>query len=330
MARNIGEQIVRGFEAGQKAREKWDERKAGEAMGELAAYDPMQQAQASAPAPQQGGYRPGGMDAGMPGKPQGQAQGEGGEQPERLPNTRDWVVLRSEALKKVARLGPDAVKEAMDEIDRIQDKGTLDNLYQARELIQQGNQEAAGKYLEAANSYQGNFTEVKTSPAKMRDGSTQLAFEVDDEHTGYPRMPGMIATLDVVDRLIMMAENPGKYGQTRYDRQMAEEAAGFERSKYTAGQREKSFRRRFDVEKERTRRSDKHRVKPKDFAEAATRIIGAYEDKLSGAALPPNQQVEIRRRVAEASRKPELQQYSPDEIAAYVAGKVLEGTGVTP
>ena len=112
----------------------------------------------------------------------------------------------------------------MDQIHAIQRKGALDNLYIAKELVTQGREEPdAGRRPEAANSYQGNFAAMHTSPARLQDGLTQLAFDVIDEQTGQPMIPGMVATPEVIDRMILMAENPSKYGSIAHDRQLAEE-----------------------------------------------------------------------------------------------------------
>lgn len=201
----IAQNFATGLKLGERMRENYDESKAGEAMADLYGYDPMQNQQQVEQDTQEGG---------MFGQQQdGQAK---------LPSTRDWVTMRQEAIKRVGRLGPKAVASAMDEIDSIQEKGALDNLYRTRQLLESGEDVMAGKHWEAANSYLGNFTVPHTSPAKMRDGSTKLAFSMDDEQTGQPRMPGMILTTDVVDRAIEMVENKGELSKMRHDRMMAE------------------------------------------------------------------------------------------------------------
>ena len=307
MANNIGRDIIYGFQAGQKARGVWDERQAGKAMGELAGYNPM--------------------------------QGQSGEQEEGggMPDTRSWTQMRQEVLKKVGRLGPDAVKEAMDEIDEIQNKGTLDNLYQARELIQQGNQEAAGKYVEAANSYQGNFMEVRTSPAKMRDGSTELAFEVRDEQTGYPRMPGGFVTLDVIDRLIMQAENPGKYGAARHDRDMALKEWEMKQDKYGyqqyKDQRDYDYQQytgdrgyNLDVAKaQQAARPKPQTYKSKDYDDAIdTRLKRIPVNIETGQPGITAEQVQaIQTLMAAARSDPTLSAAPPDVIADRIFSKVL-------
>ena len=319
---NIGMNFVRGFQVGQDIGEKWNERDAGAAMGELAAYDPMQ-AQAA-----EVGYDP--MQAQAEEQVEGGGFGQQQDGQPKLPSTRDWFTLRTNAIQAASRLGPDAVAEAMDQIDAIQRKGALDNLYIAKELVTQGRASDAGRYLEAANSYQGNFAAMHTSPARLQDGSTQLAFEVIDEQTGQPMIPGMVATPEVIDRMILMAENPSKYGSIAHDRQLAEEKyqrdiyesdRGYNRDIYES---DRGYN--YDVAKtEFAGRPKPQTYESKDYDEAIkTRLSWLPVNPETGTpGVTPQQMQQIQTFMSQARADPTLRNADPGLLADRIFTKVM-------
>jgi hypothetical protein len=240
MGLNLLNSISGGFQTGQEMGQAYSERQANKAMAELHAFDPAAQQGgqiATSPQTEQMAENEVSVERGFFGQ-----LSNGAPKP---PSTRDWVELRRNALAKAARLGPDAAKEAMDQIDGLQKKGALDNLYNARMLLDQGREEEALQHLQYANSYVGNFTALQSSPAKMRDGSMRGAFALVDEQTGQPIAPAMFNTPEVVDHFIQMVENHGEFDQMRHDRQLVEREWGMEQARFgwQVGTDERDFER---------------------------------------------------------------------------------------
>jgi hypothetical protein len=262
----------------------------------------------------------------------------------RLPSTRDWVKLRQNALESAGRLGPDEAAKMMDKIDELQRTNAKRNLQIARELVTQGRQEEAGKYIEAANSYMGNMTSVITSPAKLRDGSTQTAMELRDEQTGEPVAPAMFATLPVIDRMLLMAEEPEKYGQKLWDREMAEKKFGYtqgraDRSDFESDRAYGRQTRRdevgdyqwgaghnLDVAKaQQTTQGKPIRYKAGDYDRAVdARLKRIPVDPATGNPNISEQQLrDIDKKMAEARREPALSNVPPDVMASRIIERVM-------
>lgn len=303
---NAGMGFVRGLGAGAALGEKFNEGRAGRAMADLQGFDPMAAQQAASA--EEGGF---GQQTNGEAKP---------------PSTRDWVTLRQKALETAGNLGPDAVAQAMDDIDEIQKKGSLDNLYIAKELVEQGRDAEAGQYLEAANGYMGNFTAVHTSPAKMQDGSTKLAFEAVDEQTGQPKMPGMMATPEVIDRLIMMAENPEKYGEARRDREMAERDWESKQGRYDRQDYVSNRGYNLDVAEAQRRARPRPTVyESKDYDDALDAQFARLPMNLDTGEpqISPAQQQQITTMWSQARADPTLQHAPPDVLAARIFSTVM-------
>lgn len=361
MATNIFGNFVAGVNAGEKIRNAWDQRKAGQAMADLYNYDPMasqdQGAQPAAGAQRGfsgfgGGGGSGGFteQAGTPGQPdqqdqQGQ-QGNGvqqsAQQQQKLPSTRDWISLRTAALESAGALGPEAAKNAMDEIDQVQQKGALSYLYRAKTALEDGNTEAAGKFWEAANSYVGNFTTPDTAVAKMKDGSTQVGFVMQDEQTGQPLAPGMMLTPKVLDHFIDMAENPKTFGKLGQDRKMAEQQwnrktyesdRNFERKAYES---DRNYGRKayesdrgynLDVAKAQARQESKPvQYKAKDYTDALGFAMKQYVDPTTGlSSISDEQRNVIMSKMSQARANPQLKNIAPDQLSQFVVSNVMAG-----
>jgi hypothetical protein len=269
------------------------------------------------------------------------------------------VTLRNRAIERAGKLGPDAVQAAMDEIDAMQKKGTLDNLYRARMLVEQGNDTAAAEYLERANSYMGNFTALITSPARMRDGSTRVAFEARDEQTGQPQMPATMVTPEVLDGLIGMIENEGNWSNWSFDRDMAmreydlkrtnaEWKRDWEQYKFDANQQR--YDREYELDaseynlklakamQEAAERTQDRGYDPSDWTGEVKNYVellpprpgaGSFDPE-TGEQIPdepdPQMVADFVYYFQKAANDPTLSRLRPDEIARHIYNRLTRGT----
>jgi len=319
----IMQNIRAGAQLGMNIGRAYNERKAGEAMGDLYSHTQgwspdgaPQQQQAQAAGPEAG------MEAGMEAGPEG---GQGGST--QLPSTRQWTDMRAEAIKRAAAAGGmEAVAKVHAEIDQMQHQGFTQNLLTARELIEQGRHDEARTYLERGASFKPDFGALITDTATLKDGSQQVMAYYNDEQSAQQRAPAMMVTLDAIDRLLLMNSEQDKFVAGNWDRGMAEEKAGLAKQKHADTQEERGWRRSFDVEKasadidyKRAMMADKRRKENKKPTASERRLalkdaLGDYEEGF--LPLPASLKQLARKRMAEVGDKYPL--LPPDQAASLV------------
>jgi hypothetical protein len=270
------------------------------------------------------------MTEGMPG--QEQAQGGRPRGDKNLPSTREWIEMRTQAIDAAAASGGmEAVAEAQEQIDNMQREGYLKNLMIARELVARGQAPQAAEYMERAASFHPDFGVLVTSPATMNDGSQQVMGYIADEMTEEQRTPGMILTTDVIDRMMMLGEDPATFAATVHDRRMAEEALRLRQE--GLGLRQAEFGRR--VEADRADYQTKNQPKPpsrKEFMQVADDHVKMWtspnpETGVPHANLTPQQISKFRQAMAEAADNPVLLKLhgSIEALAQAAMERVLAG-----